>query len=99
MFWIKFVARAVILALVAWGVWRTALKARGEFAREGIAWNELRWDWLALAMILYLVGTFPSCVFWWQTLRSMGQRPAFGETLRAYYIGHLGKYVPGKALV
>ncbi|MEO8494322.1 MAG: lysylphosphatidylglycerol synthase transmembrane domain-containing protein, partial [Planctomycetota bacterium] len=85
--------------LVAWGVWRTALKARGEFAREGIAWGELRWDWLASAMFLYLVGTFPSCVFWWQTLRAMGQRPAFGETLRAYYIGHLGKYVPGKALV
>ncbi len=98
-FWIKFAIRALILALVTWGVWRTALKARGEFAREQIAWQELRWEWLALAMLFYLVGMFPSCVFWWQTLRAMGQRPTFGETLRAYYIGHLGKYVPGKALV
>ena len=98
-YWFKFVVRVVILALVAWGVWRTALSARGEFAREGIAWRELRWGWLALAMSFYLVGMFPSCIFWWQTLRAMGQRPTFGETLRAFYIGHLGKYVPGKALV
>ena len=98
-YWIKFAVRALILALVAWGVWRTALSARGEFAREGIAWNELRWGWLALAMLFYLVGMFPSCVFWWQTLRAMGQRPTIGETSRAFFIGHLGKYVPGKALV
>ena len=98
-YWIKFAVRVLILALVTWGVWRTALKARGEFAREGIAWNELRWEWLALAMLFYGVGMFPSCIFWWQTLRAMGQRPAFGETLRAFYVGHLGKYVPGKALV
>ena len=98
-YWIKFAVRVLILALVAWGVWRTALSARGEFAREGIAWRELRWEWLALAQVFYLVGMFPSCIFWWQTLRAMGQRPTFAETLRAFYIGHLGKYVPGKALV
>lgn len=98
-YWIKFGVRTLILALVTWGVWRTALTARGEFAQEGVAWKELRFGWLALAMLFYLVGMFPSCVFWWQTLRAMGQRPTFGETLRAFYIGHLGKYVPGKALV
>ncbi|MBC8351963.1 MAG: flippase-like domain-containing protein [Planctomycetes bacterium] len=98
-YWIKFAVRALILALVTWGVWRTALNAKGEFIQEGIAWSDLRFGWLALAMLFYLVGMFPSCVFWWQTLRAMGQRPTFTETLRAFYIGHLGKYVPGKALV
>jgi uncharacterized membrane protein YbhN (UPF0104 family) len=98
-YWFKFAVRLLILALVAWGAWRTTLSARGEFAREGISWKELRWEWLALAIVFYLVGMFPSCIFWWQTLRAMGQRPTFTETLRAFYIGHLGKYVPGKALV
>ncbi|MEX0818567.1 MAG: lysylphosphatidylglycerol synthase domain-containing protein, partial [Pirellulaceae bacterium] len=98
-YWIKFAVRTLILALVAWGIWRTALNARGEFAREGIAWQELRVGWLVAAMGFYLVGLFPACVFWWQALHAMGQRPTFGETLRAFYIGHLGKYVPGKALV
>jgi hypothetical protein len=50
-------------------------------------------------MFFYLVGMLPSCIFWWQTLRAMGQRPTFAETLRAFFVGHLGKYVPGKALV
>lgn len=38
-------------------------------------------------------------MFWYAALRSLGQHPRLGETLRAYYIGHLGKYVPGKAMV
>ena len=29
----------------------------------------------------------------------MGQQPRWRDSLKAYYIGHLGKYVPGKALV
>lgn len=98
-FWIKFAVRTLILALVAWGVWRTAKSAQGEFAREGVEWEQLRFDWLALAMLFYLIGMFPSSIFWWQTLHAMGQRPTLLETLRAFYIGHLGKYVPGKALV
>ncbi len=32
-------------------------------------------------------------------LQAFGQEPRFSEILRAYYIGHLGKYVPGKAMV
>jgi hypothetical protein len=38
-------------------------------------------------------------MFWHRVLRGLGQDAGLGETLRAYFIGHLGKYVPGKALV
>ncbi len=48
---------------------------------------------------LYIAALFPAAVFWFVALRSLGQHPGFGETVRAYYIGHLGKYVPGKAMV
>ena len=41
----------------------------------------------------------PEGVFWHWALRSLGQEVGLFETLRAYYIGHLGKYVPGKAMV
>lgn len=98
-FWIKLSIRLVILALVVWGVWRTVESTRGEFAREGFSWKQLRAEWLVLAMVFYLIGMLPSCLFWWRALWAMGQRPLFLETLRAFYIGHLGKYVPGKALV
>ena len=38
-------------------------------------------------------------LYWHRLLRVLGQRPRLLETLRAYYAGHLGKYVPGKAMV
>jgi uncharacterized membrane protein YbhN (UPF0104 family) len=36
--------------------------------------------------------------FWYRALDSLGQPAPWWDTLRAYYLGHLGKYVPGKAL-
>jgi uncharacterized membrane protein YbhN (UPF0104 family) len=36
--------------------------------------------------------------FWHRALSSLGQPAPWAATLRAYFLGHLGKYVPGKAL-
>jgi uncharacterized membrane protein YbhN (UPF0104 family) len=55
--------------------------------------------WLVLAGGLYLVGTLPYALFWQQSLRALGQHVPLAETIRAYYLGHLGKHVPGKAMV
>lgn len=70
------------------------------------AWGQLQehqWEfhvaWLALAGGLYAVGMVPAGVFWYLLLRGLGQDARLGPSLRAYCIGHLGKYVPGKALV
>ena len=52
-----------------------------------------------LAGLLYLVGLLPEGLFWHRSLGALGQNVPLGRTLRAYYIGHLGKYVPGKAMV
>ena len=69
-------------------------------------WDQLRsysWQlnasWLAVSAILYLLGLLPSAFFWRQTLFALGQQPTWRDTLRAYFLGHLGKYVPGKAMV
>lgn len=58
---------------------------------------ELHPEWLILTALLYLAGLGCSAVFWYGLLRDVGQRPGFLASLRAYYIGHLGKYLPGKA--
>lgn len=55
--------------------------------------------WLIPAALLYLLGWFPSIWFWHALLRRLNQKAGWYETVRAYFIGHLGKYVPGKALV
>ena len=89
----------IILLLVIWGIWRTVENARDDFAAADFSWRQIDVGWLLLAMIFYLIGMLPSCLFWWRTLWAMGQQPSFVETVRAFYVGHLGKYVPGKALV
>ena len=55
--------------------------------------------WLVPAAIFYLIGWLPSAWFWWALLGRMHQKPGWYATVRAYFVGHMGKYVPGKALV
>jgi uncharacterized membrane protein YbhN (UPF0104 family) len=49
--------------------------------------------------VFYVLGMLPMGLFWHHTIRALGYRPPVGATLRAYYFGQLGKYVPGKAMV
>jgi uncharacterized membrane protein YbhN (UPF0104 family) len=69
------------------------------FARDLPAvWrHSLQYGWLAASGGLYLLGLGFSAVFWQRLLVQVGQRPSWRAVVRAYYIGHLGKYVPGKA--
>ncbi len=59
--------------------------------------RSLQPGWLALAGVLYIGGLGFSAVFWIRLLHRLGQRPEIRRSLRAYYLGHLGKYLPGKA--
>ena len=59
----------------------------------------IRWGWLALAMLVAVIGWLP-CAWYWQRLLSvLGFTPPWRQILRAYYCGHPGKYVPGKGMV
>jgi hypothetical protein len=53
--------------------------------------------WLALSGLLYLSGLSFSALCWYRLLGHLGVSPPLGRAFRAYYIGHLGKYLPGKA--
>ena len=97
--WIIQVIRCVILALVAWGIWRAVVRARSEFVEHDFPLREIRLSWLVVAGCLYFVGMLPMYWFWLRTLHALGQYPGKLACLRAFYIGHLGKYVPGKAMV
>jgi uncharacterized membrane protein YbhN (UPF0104 family) len=94
--WVLRLIKATIVVLVIGGVTASVVQARTELSR--FEWTLRPW-WLAAAGGLYLLSILPCAIFWHYLLRALGQRPNLGETLRAYYIGHLGKYVPGKALV
>ncbi len=92
-------AKLAVIALVAWGIHRSAQRALADLAARNWSPTQLQPAPLILAAVFYLVGLLPCGLFWRRVLVRFGQHPGWLETLRAYYIGHLGKYVPGKALV
>ena len=53
--------------------------------------------WLAVSALCYALGWLPSIWFWRNMLASLDQKPGWLLTGKAYYTGHLGKYIPGKA--
>ncbi len=58
---------------------------------------ELRPAWIGLSAVIYLVGLLPAALFWHRLLWFFGEKPPLWASIRANYLGHLGKYVPGKA--
>lgn len=79
-----------ILAAIGWHF--------GRDLRDPRLWERsFRLPWLFLAGILYLLGFAFSTFFWYRLLWWMDQKPSFLTALRAYYIGQMGKYLPGKA--
>lgn len=54
--------------------------------------------WLVVSAGLYLVGLSFSACYWHWLLWKFGEKPGLLSSLRAYYVGMLGKYIPGKAI-
>lgn len=75
----------------------------GELYRSWGAITQYEWRpnfaWLTFAAVMYLLAWIPAAIFWHHLLWLFGQQPTLYRSLRAYMIGHLGKYTPGKAMV
>jgi uncharacterized membrane protein YbhN (UPF0104 family) len=88
--------RIAVLVVVCIGVSGTV---RHALAKLGEHEWQLKPAWLVVSGAAYLLGMAPMCWFWRRTLVAIGYQPPFMATMRAYYFGQLGKYVPGKAMV
>lgn len=93
-FWaaLKWILFLLVLAFVG----RHASRLWSDFNTQKLV---VRWGWLAAAAAASALSWLPSVWFWRKLLAALGARPPIGPMLRAYYCGHLGKYVPGKAMV
>jgi len=62
--------------------------------------SEVRWapGWWIAASVLYFFSWIPAAGLWWLLLKQAGSTLPFYTAFRAHFCGHLGKYVPGKAL-
>lgn len=85
--------------------WLLFLVVLAFVARHGHAlWTQvegrelhLHGGWLALAVIVYILSWMPSVWYWRWLMQRLGDSVPWPPVIRAYYGGHLGKYVPGKA--
>ncbi len=72
-----------------------------QFARDlqnpKLGQRPLHAGWLVLSGVLYELGMGFPALFWRRLLGHLGVYVPLGTALRAYYLGQLGKYVPGKA--
>ncbi|HEY1380988.1 MAG TPA: lysylphosphatidylglycerol synthase domain-containing protein [Gemmataceae bacterium] len=93
--WWRWLRVALAVAIVGGVGWQFArLLAQPEL------WNRpwrLRPGWLAACVGCYLAGLACWGAFWLRLLHRVGLRTPVGAAFRAYYVSHLGKYVPGKA--
>ena len=94
--WLITALKLLVLVLVAWFVRDTLVKAWRQIGEQNWHWQPF---WLVSSGAIYLVGLLPAAMYWRHVLTVLGQDARWSDTLRAYYIGHLGKYVPGKAMV
>jgi uncharacterized membrane protein YbhN (UPF0104 family) len=87
--------RVIVVVLVLAGVSGTVSGALAEL-------SEYHWRvrplWLIAAGLAYAIGLVPMAWFWHRALTALGQPAPWPATLRAYFLGHIGKYVPGKAM-
>lgn len=98
---IVYVLNAALAVAVLAALGKTARDFFGEFqalAARGVSF-QLHWGWCLAAGVCYSVSLLPAAWFWGRVLRATGQTASPGTVLRAYLVGQIGKYVPGKACV
>jgi len=91
---LKTVVAVVVLSAVVRHVIRTYGDLRGR--SESIHFEPL---WLVISGLLYLAGLLACAVYYERILRSSNAPVSLIAAWRAYIVSHLGKYVPGKAMV
>jgi hypothetical protein len=91
-------AKAVVAAVVLWAVGRHVLRTWNDLADDRVTLH-FEPAWLVISGLLYLVGLSAYGVFFERILRASTTPVRLVPALRAYLVSHLGKYVPGKAMV
>jgi hypothetical protein len=98
--WAWRLAKLLLAAAILVGVGRQFYHDLGQPAepdQPDLSEIELRPAWLAASGGLYLLALSLSAYFWYRLLGIFGPRPPFRKAYRAYFLGQLGKYAPGKA--
>jgi glycosyltransferase 2 family protein len=95
----KLCIRLAIVVLVVIWIIKAFRDADDKFTATQLSIGDMDLLFVGLSALSYIIGLACFGLFWHRALLAMGQRPTVLESLRSYTFSHLGKYVPGKALV
>lgn len=87
--WVLFALVIVFVGQRAWKLWRDG----------DVSSVTIHWWWLLVAGVLYFIGWLPSVLLWHRLIHRLGGTSSRLDVARAYFAGHLAKYIPGKASV
>ncbi len=94
---LRILIASLVIIFLAWTIRKTLIDL--EQHQSASSTIRVRWHYLLLSIAVYMVGLLPAGIAWLQALKAFGQNLPLWPALEAYFLGHLGKYVPGKAMV
>ncbi|GIU84962.1 MAG: hypothetical protein KatS3mg008_1737 [Acidimicrobiales bacterium] len=83
------------VVVAAAGIGFLALRLSAEWDRTSRLLAEASWGWLAPALATALSAMTLIGVGWWRSITALGARTPLSRSLRWFFPGQLGKYVPG----
>ena len=91
--------RILIAVLVAVAIGYTLWNAAFQLKEQKFQFARINYLWWLVAIVIYIGAMSLSGVFWHRVLIAMDQGPKLKNSLAAFFVSQLGKYVPGKAMV
>jgi uncharacterized membrane protein YbhN (UPF0104 family) len=92
--WWPIVKALLGLAILSW----IGYRFYQDLAQPELWQQRLALGWLVPAALCYVGGQVLSTLYWRRLLGHLGYRVSLLAATRAYFVGQLGKYVPGKAM-
>lgn len=98
---IQLLLKAIIACIVLSFLTLTIYRVYGELRNNEqlISESRIRIGYLVAGVAVTVIALIPGALVWMRVLKAFGQSFPLLPALDAYYLGHAGKYVPGKAMV
>jgi glycosyltransferase 2 family protein len=96
---VKYLITVVVVAAVAFAARGSIQAWHQQSLANRITLADVRYDWLAVSALTYAASLVPASLVLRRALAALHQPVELPLVVAAQLVGHLGKYVPGKAMV
>lgn len=95
----KLTITMLVIVAVGFAARDSVAKWQQQSSANRITLADVRWGWLSISAAAYAISLIPAGLVLRRALAALHQPIALRLVMAAQLVGHLGKYVPGKAMV